>query len=276
MSSLEQAIQSSKIGFRETLENSKTIFIRNLLIFKRGWFYFFGSVIFETLIYFYAFAILLAELVNIENFSYTQFFIPSILALIGLQTAFVESAWNSLKRFGSKKSLLIYLSTQLRVDDIFTGELFWALTKSVLASVLSLAILMALNVFQVNYFLFLFLVIVLNCWCFSALSLLLLSFSRSEMTFTKHHIFVMLPVVVFSNIFFPFNIMPNFVQGIAYLSPLTHVTECIRILQQGLLNQQFYIHLSLLFFMCLFLTYLAHSAIKKRVLTDLYKDSSSE
>ena len=276
MNTYDDSIQHSTIGLRETLHNSKTIFIRNFLIFKKGLIYFFSSVIFETLIYFYAFAMLLAELINSESFSYTQFFMPSILALIGLQTAFVESAWNSLKRFSSKKSLVTYLSTQLRVDDIYTGELIWSVAKSFLASMISLLLLSVLSVYNLNYFLFLIVVVALNCWCFSALSLLLLSFSKSEMTFTKHHIFIMLPVVVFSNIFFPFSIMPKAVQALAYLSPLTHVTECLRLLQSGTLSMQFYIHLSLLFFMSLFLTYLSYCFIKKRVMQSVYNDSSSE
>lgn len=260
----------TNIGFRETFNNSKTIFLRNYLIFKRGVFYFLASVIFETLIYFYAFAMLLAQIVNTDSFSYTQFFIPSIIALVGVQTAFVESAWNSLKRFSSRKSLVTYLSTQLRIEDIYMGELVWSLSKSALASVISLMLLIAINVYSLGNFVLLILTILLNCWCFSALSLFLLSFSQSEMTFTKHHIFVMLPIVVFSNIFFPYKLMPSFMQALASMSPLTHVTECLRMIQTDNITQQFYLHLGVLFFMCLFFTYISYSFIKRRMQQDVY------
>lgn len=274
MNSKPQIKESMSLGLRDTILNSKTIFIRNFLIFKREALYFVGSVFFETLVYFYAFAMLLSEMINLEGFSYTQFFIPSIIALVGVQTAFVESAWNSLKRFSNRQSLIIYLSTQLRVEDIFTGELAWATAKSFIASLLCVLLLSMLNVFSLSHIFLVSTVILLNSWCFSALSLFLLSFSKSEMTFSKHHIFVMLPMVVFSNVFFPYQLMPTAAQWLATLSPLTHVTQCLRVLQQDNINQQFFIHLGVLLFMCLFLTYLAQGFIKKRVEDDVYSESS--
>jgi lipooligosaccharide transport system permease protein len=120
------------------------------------------------------------------------------------------------------------LATPLLVEDVILGELLWAATKAVIASVIMLGMLGALGLVAWPSGLWVIPLAALGGLLFSAMGLVVTAVTKNISSFNLPMFLLIMPMFTFSGTFFPVEILPSWALGIAWVLPLTHVSFQVR------------------------------------------------
>nr|MDT0660569.1 ABC transporter permease [Micromonospora sp. DSM 115978] len=159
---------------------------------------------------------------------YLDYLIPGLIASTAMQVAIGESSWPVLGNFEWIKIYFAQAASPLRVGDIVSGHLLFALFR-VFAS--SLAFLLVAAAFGALH----------SPWAVAALPVALLvglavagpifaysSTVRSDSYLALLFRFAVIPMTLFAGVFFPVDSLPVVLRWLAYLSPLWHGVDLCR------------------------------------------------
>lgn len=154
------------------------------------------------------------------------------------------------------------LNAPMTLDDVLFGELIWAASKSLLSGVAILVVIWGLGLQQSFWLSILIIpVIMLTGYCFSGMGLVMNALSPSYDFFMYYFTLVVTPMVLLCGVFFPTEQLPQALQNVAALLPLTHAIDLARPLLLGSIPSKLGLHLGVLllygsaaFFIALVLT----------------------
>nr|MBA2555729.1 ABC transporter permease [Chloroflexota bacterium] len=165
--------------------------------------------------------------------SYLAFLAPGLLAAQAMQTASFATTYPILASIQWLKTFDGMLNTPLRVRDILLGEVGWiALRLTMVASVFLLVIFLfgavasPLAVFAVP-------VAVLTGLAFATPIAAFTATQRKDSGFAAIFRFVITPLFLFSGTFFPIQQLPDFMEPVAYVTPIYHGVALARDLTLG-------------------------------------------
>jgi lipooligosaccharide transport system permease protein len=160
--------------------------------------------------------------------SYLDWIIPGLIASTAFQVAIAESSWTVLGNFEWIKTYQAQAAAPLRTADILGGHLAFVLFRVLISSV---AFLLVAGVFGTLH----------SPWALATLPLVLLiglavaaptfaysSSIRSDSYLALLFRFAVIPMTLFSGVFFPVGEMPLALRWLAYLSPLWHGVDLCR------------------------------------------------
>ena len=160
---------------------------------------------------------------------YLTYLAPALLAVGALQTATFESSYPILSAFKWRRTYEGVAATPITPGQLAAGQLTWIalrLTLSGAAYLLVVALFGALRGPGAA------LALVFAVLCGMAFSAPLVAFSASREreggAFSAVFRLVVLPMTLFSGVFFPISRLPREVQPFAWISPLWHGTELAR------------------------------------------------
>lgn len=209
--------------------------------------------IFEPTLYLLAFGQGLGQLVKeINGQSYLYFLFPAFLANTGMMVSFFESTYGAFTRLHQQNTFSTILLSPLTPDEIVFGDLLWNMSKGFFG-VMGVAIVGgAMNLITSWVFLPVLIVLILICWLFAALGLLITSYARDYDSFVYTTSGLLIPMSLFSGTYFPMEDLPNWIQILSWMFPLTHGVNAIRNILEGkwdlliLINISFIIILGIL------------------------------
>ena len=225
---------------------------RNLLVYKHGWLVLLSGF-FEPLFYLLGVGLGLGGLINgVEGVSYAAYVAPGLLASSCLNGAITDGFFNIFFKLHFQKTYDGILATPMRVPDIALGEMLWALGRGSLYAASFLAVLVALGEMTGSRML-------LSWWAllalpasvvvsaaFSAMALCLTSFVRKVQDFDAAMGLLVMPMFLFSGIFFPVSQLPVAIQWGLHVVPLFHAVELLRALTIGVVTAATAWHLTYL------------------------------
>jgi lipooligosaccharide transport system permease protein len=165
--------------------------------------------------------------------SYLVFLAPGLLAATGMQTAVGESTYPV---FGSVKWTKTYQAasaTPLRPVDVFRGHLLFVTLRLSMNCGIFIAVAAALGAVQSGWIVAALPVAVLTGL---AVATPIEAWSVTRTTDTSFAVifrFGMIPMFLFSGIFFPITQLPAWIRPVAYLTPLWHGVWMCRALSLG-------------------------------------------
>lgn len=175
------------------------------------------------------------EDVQARSQRYLDFLLPGILAFTLMQISIAGSGFNIVeyRRKGILKRLFV---TPIRprefIAAICIARLGWCLLQ------LSLLLLTALFLLKASFmgnFFELYLVIVLGTIIFLCVGFCVGSLAKTQQSVGAIGNLVIFPQVFMSGVFFPIQAMPDWLQPVAQLLPLSYVVNCMRgIANEGL------------------------------------------
>ncbi len=212
---------------------------RNLLVYKHAWMVIFTGF-FEPLFYLLSIGVGLGAMVpDIGGVSYTAFVAPGLLASSCMNGAITDGFFNIFFKLHYQKTYDGILATPMRVPDVALGEMLWALTRGsiyaggFLIVVLALGELWGPRILLSGSAALAFPAAVLVAASFSSMAICLTSVIRKVEDFDFVMGLVVMPMFLFSGIFFPVSQMPAGVRWIFELVPLFHAVELLRALTTG-------------------------------------------
>lgn len=168
---------------------------------------------------------------------YLDWVVPGLLASTALQVAFGDSTWPVLSNFEWARVYFAQVAAPLRVADILAGHLGFVLFRAVLSTAAFLLVAAAFGALH-------------SPWALATLPLAALLglavaapvFAYTASISTDSYLallirFAMVPMSLFSGVFFPVESLPTVLRWLAYALPLWHGVDLSRAATLGVAPQ---------------------------------------
>jgi len=169
--------------------------------------------------------------------TYLQFLAPGLLAATVMQAAAFEATFPIIGGLNWQRTFHAMYATPLSPRDIALGNLAWmAIRLGMIATVFTVVIV----VFGAAHSPLVVLGIPVAVLTGMAFGAPIAAYSATQRTPNKFNVifrFGITPLFLFSGTFFPIESLPNFLQPVAWLSPLWHGVDLARGLVLGTLGQ---------------------------------------
>jgi ABC-2 type transport system permease protein len=172
------------------------------------------------------------QTIQTENLNFISYFVPSILALSVMQVGIFAAIPLVADR---EKGILRRLAvTPLRRSHLVGSNLVMRLLIAFTQAVIIVGVGVAVFGVEVTGSILLSAVfIVLGAMAFLALGYVLASFTKTEDAANGITQVVQFPMMFLSGVFFPIEAMPQFLQSVARLIPLTYLADALRQVMVG-------------------------------------------
>lgn len=201
----------------------------------------FFSGFFEPVFYLLAFGYGLGNFVgsvpasDAREVSYAMFIAPALLATSAMNGAIADSTWNVFFKMRYAKFYDAVMSTSLGPLDTAAGEIGWAMIRGATYSVGFLCIVMPLGLVPSLWGLLAVPASALIAFGFASAGMAVTSYftSHQQMNWVN---FVMLPMFLFSGVFFPITNYPWLAQQVIHALPLWQAIAMLRALMSGAID----------------------------------------
>jgi len=165
--------------------------------------------------------------------SYLAFLAPGLLAAAGMETAVGESTYPVYGSVKWNKTYQAAVASPLRPVDLFHGHVLFVTLRLVMNCAIFLAVAAVFGAIHSPWMIAALPVAVLTGLAF-ATPIEAWSVTRTrDSSFAMIFRFFMIPLFLFSGVFFPITQLPGWLQPVAYLTPLWHGVSLCRALNLG-------------------------------------------
>lgn len=201
-----------------------------------------GSVVtgfLNPILYLFAMGLGLGTLVDanlpqgIEGVSYLEFLAPGILVATAMQTGATEGAWKVMGGILWMKTWHARVATPIGIEGLLVGHLMWSTVRVLLVSTIFAVVMAAFGVAPLfQALLAVGPAVLVGSAMASATTAFSVRLKRQE-GLPMFFRFVVLPMFLFSGAFFPVAQLPNWLQPVAFVTPMFHGVELSRALVIG-------------------------------------------
>jgi lipooligosaccharide transport system permease protein len=223
------------------LLRSRRLVQRNLLVYKHTWLVLFSGF-FEPLFYLLGIGYGLGSVIRTVELSdgraiaFAAFVAPGLLAMSSMNGAVAESIFNVFFKLNFAKTYDGILATPLGIREIAVGELVWSLIRGTLYSAAFVVVMLVMGLILSPAAILLLPASLLLGAAFSAAGLATTAYLRTVQDFDIPMGMVVMPMFLFSGVFFPTSIYPVAFQWLLQLTPLFHGVNLLRGLTTGALS----------------------------------------
>lgn len=203
---------------------------RNVTLYRRSWKLTFLPQFLQPVFYLIALGFGLGLFIGrqVEGFDYVEFIAPGLAASAAMNGAAFELTFNVFGKFTWSRLYESVITTPLEPEDVVLGEIMWAVTRSVLYGGVFFAVMIGLGHVRQP-----FAPAALVAFALTGLSVgligLLFTCLINDMDFFSYFFnLILIPLFMFSGIFFPIDVMPEAAQAITWFTPLYHGVEMTR------------------------------------------------
>jgi lipooligosaccharide transport system permease protein len=170
---------------------------------------------------------------SLGGLSYLQFVAPALAATTGATTAASESMFPVMGAIKWVGTYFGMLATPLRVGDVLAGHLMWIATRVATAVAAYLVVMAAFGAILSPLAIFVFPVGVLTGMAFATPLAAFAASQQNEEAFPLVFRLGVIPLFLFSGVFFPISQLPTGLRLVAYATPLWHGVNLCRSLTLG-------------------------------------------
>jgi lipooligosaccharide transport system permease protein len=205
------------------------LWLRHAVSFVRYWKFVITWVLIEPVIILVAVGFGVGKLVGSieEGVSYAEFVAPGLIIGNAMFHALFETSWNAYNRIDND----VYetaLTTPITITEITMGDILWAVTRSIM-TVVGTAIVAAMFGWLSGWEAIGILIpAVMVGITFGALGFLFSAVAPHTTFLTLVFTLVASPMFFFSGSFFPIEILPDWVEPVAWVMPLTSAVHIAR------------------------------------------------
>ncbi|MEJ3745160.1 ABC transporter permease [Actinomycetes bacterium KLBMP 9797] len=165
---------------------------------------------------------------GVEGVPYLDWLVPGLIASTALQVAMFESTWPVLASFNWVRTYEGQAATPARLDDILGGNLLYVVFRALTGVFAFLVVAAAFGVLHSPWALVTPVIAALLAFAVAAPTFAYSASVDSDSFLAILHRFAVIPLSLFSGVFFPVDQMPELLRWLAYVSPLWHAVEVTR------------------------------------------------
>jgi lipooligosaccharide transport system permease protein len=206
--------------------------------YKRTWKSSIATSFLIPILYLAAMGIALGSLIDkhshgVGGVSYLAYLAPGLLAGTSMQIGTNDMMYPVLGAIKWMRTYLAMLAGPLSVYDVLIGHLAWVATRIAIVVSIYLAVMAAFGTIFSFWAVLALPVAVLTGMAFGAPMAAFAATLDKDSGFSTLYRFVIIPLFLFSGIFFPISQLPLVLQLVAYISPLFHGVSLCRDLTLG-------------------------------------------
>ncbi|MCU1288387.1 MAG: transporter rane protein family [Acidobacteria bacterium] len=216
------------------ISDALSVWRRNLKVYLRLWKTELIAPVIEPVFTFFAFGFGVGALIgsNVSGMSYLSFVGAGVLAFTVLMRTVFEMTYGAYFRMVYQSTYDAILATPVNAESLAAGEIFWAISKGVIDSLFILPLIVIFGSAESFYTILAIIPLILGCLYLGGFAL---GVTAHIFDIDNFNIFFAL---FFSTIFlcgawFPVDILPFWLQIIAYLLPTTAVIDLTRACLSG-------------------------------------------
>ncbi len=197
--------------------------------------------------------------------SYMTFLAAGTVCYSTMNSASFEALYSGFSRMHEQRTWEAILNTPITLDDIVLSEILWAATKSLMSGIAVLAVIWLLGLSHSVMTLWMIPLALLVGLAFAGLGLIITALAPSYDFFLYYFTLVITPMMMISGVFFPVNQLPESIQTVSNMLPLTHAIELARPLMTGVVPQAAQLHIVVLLAYALFGFYVSLVLFRRRL-----------
>ncbi|MFZ9406130.1 MAG: ABC transporter permease [Burkholderiaceae bacterium] len=174
-----------------------------------------------------------ALLREIDGVPYITFLAGGAVCMSTMLAASFESLYSAFSRMHVQRTWDSLLHAPLNLDDVLAAEWLWAALKACLSGVSIVLVAILLDVSRAPTLIALAPVILLTGLAFSAIGLCFNALAQGYDFFSYYFTLVLTPMTFLSGVYFPIHQLPQVLQPLCELLPLTAAVQLARPLVLG-------------------------------------------
>jgi len=178
--------------------------------------------------------------------SYIAFIAAGTVCSSTMMSASFEAMYSGFSRMHVQKTWDAIMNAPITLDDVMVGETAWAASKSFLSGLAVLMVATALGLVESWLALSVLPVMLLAGFTFASMGLVITALSPSYDFFMYYFTLFITPMMMLSGVFFPVDQLPQALQHVTGLLPLTHAVALIRPLMNDAVPAAWALHLGVL------------------------------
>lgn len=207
---------------------------RNLLVWRKLAVPSIIGNIAEPLITLMAFGYGLGSMVGqVQGLPYIQYLASGSVAVSCALAATFEALYSAYSRMQVQKTWESIMNAPVALDDIVFAEMIWAAMKSIFTVMAILCVIFILGISRAPTMLLALPVLCIVGIAFASIALVFNALAQGYEFFTYYFTLVMTPMTFLSGVYFPLEQMPEWLQSIARVLPLTAAVDLVRPLVIG-------------------------------------------
>lgn len=183
---------------------------------------------------------------EIGGVSYITFLAAGTLCYSAMNSASFEALYSGFARMHEQRTWEAILNTPVTLDDVVLSEILWAATKSLMSGAAVLLVIWLLGLTHSLLTLWMIPLALLIGLTFAAVGLIITALAPSYDFFMYYFTLVITPMMLLCGVFFPVTQLPEGMQGVAGILPLTHAVDLARPLLSGSVPPQAAAHTGVL------------------------------
>ena len=165
--------------------------------------------------------------------SYIAFLAAGTVCSSIMTSASFEAMYSGFSRMHVQRTWDAIMNAPVTLDDVLTGEAVWAASKAFLSGTAVLVVAAALGFVNSWIALWVIPVMFLSGLAFASLGLIITALSPSYEFFVYYFTLAITPMMLICGVFFPADQLPQPLQQVAAVLPLTHAVALVRPLMNG-------------------------------------------
>lgn len=203
---------------------------RNATVWRYGamWSSLLGDL-FEPILYLYGLGYGLGFFVkDVHGMDYPTFIAPGLLAMGAMWSASFENTYAALTRLMKQKTYEAIMVTPVNPEEIVAGDILWAATKSGIGGVMMLLVVAVMGLATGPWAVLCVPQAFLTGLAFGALSMVVTAVAPNYDFFMYYFTILLTPMLLFSGAWYPLDGLPEVLQTVAEVLPLTHAVRPMR------------------------------------------------
>jgi len=197
---------------------------------------------------------------------YLTYLASGIVAASAMQTASFEGMYSVFTRMVPQQTYEAMLATPIEVDDIIAGEMLWCGCKALIAGIAILSVATLLGAVDSPRALLAIPVIFLSGLCFAGPAIVMSALSPNYDFFAYYQTLLLTPMFILCGVFYPTSTLPESLQQVIQVLPLTHAVALVRPLVAGLPLGDVTLPLAVLAGYAVLFYYLAVALVRRRMI----------
>ena len=173
---------------------------------------------------------------DVDGVSYLRFIAPAIVCVTAMFQAAFETSYGSFVRMELQRTFEGIVATPVSVEDVIAAELVWGATRALIGGTGVLVIIAVAGLVGSWWAVFFPLAILLEGLVFAGIGMLFTAIAPDFGFFNYLATLVISPMMLFANVFFPVDRLPQWAQWVVWLLPLDHAVNIVRGLALGRVN----------------------------------------
>jgi lipooligosaccharide transport system permease protein len=170
---------------------------------------------------------------DVEGTSYMQFIAPAIVMTAVLFTASFECMFGTYFRMKIEKVFDAIIATPITIEEVVSAEVMWAATRAAFTGFAVMTVLLVMGMVPSAWAITIPFICFITGFMLGAIAVMVTSFVPSINSFNYYITLGVIPMQLFSGVYFPVSSMSDAMRTVAYISPFYPCVQLTRAVFNG-------------------------------------------